>query len=71
MKHDFRFIYKFGKEHSILNRIEDGLETLVTLEMPDILDAACRKVIEDDDFIAPRQQTLGQVRSDESCSSGN
>jgi hypothetical protein len=38
-----------------LNGIEDALETLVALEVPDILDAACRKVIEDDHLVAPSQ----------------
>ena len=46
-------------------RVDDVAEALLALQVPDVVDAAGRQIIDDADLVAALQQLVGQVRSDE------
>src|ERR1700733_9267161 len=64
MENYIAFIHHFGQKMLIHDGIENVMETIVFLEVPDIFHATRGKVVEDKNFITARDQRLCQMRTD-------
>ena len=51
--------------------VDDVVEALLALEVPDVVDAAGGQVVDDEDLVAALQQLVRQVRPDEARAAGD
>jgi hypothetical protein len=71
MYDDIGVIHELRQKVAILDRVEVILHPVGTLEVPDVFDATCGKVIEQDYFIAAFEKTIRQMGADETGTAGN
>ena len=71
MNDDIGIVDELGKQLTILNVIEVILHAAGRLEMADILDAAGRKVVEQNNMIVTLEESLGEMRADKTGAASN
>jgi len=71
MHDDVGVIHEFGQELTILNAIEVVLQAIRRLGLAYVFNAAGGQVIEKDDVVSAIQQSLCEVRPNETCTTGD
>ena len=71
MEDDVAAIDELGEQRLVVDRIDEVLEPLTSLQMGDVLDRAGRQVVEHQDLMAACEQRVGEVRPDESGATGD
>ena len=71
MKNDVCLVHQFGKQMAVFERLKEIMHAVILLQMADVFHATGTEIVHDQDFVAALQQTLRQMRPDESCSASN
>ena len=71
VKHRIGLIDQLLEERQIQHRVDDALERVELPQVRDVSKRPGRQVVDDGDSIAPRDQCIREVRSDEASAASN
>ena len=71
MEDHIALVDQLAHGRGMMDALDRVMEPGMTAEMPDIVDAPGRQIIEDDHLVAPPEISLGQMRPDETRAAGD
>ena len=71
MEDDVAVVDQLGEHRLVADRVDRVVEARVFGELLDVVDAAGREIVDDEDLVAARDAGVGEMRADESRAAGD
>ena len=71
MKYNIALVDEFGCDGLVMNALDCVMKAGIFFEMPNILDAAGRKIIDNKYFVSALQISIAQMRTNKSGAAGD